>query len=74
MAASSIARVQRHRQRERDGMVRLTIWENEAAIGNLLAHHGLLPAYGIDDRDQLNAAWREFVARLLAADAEQHSG
>jgi hypothetical protein len=39
MAASSTARSRRCRQRKRDGMVRLTIWEKEAAIGNLLAHH-----------------------------------
>jgi hypothetical protein len=55
-------------------MVRLTTWENEAAIDNLLAHHGLLPAYGADNRDQRDAAWREFIARLLAADAAHHYG
>jgi hypothetical protein len=74
VSSSSTARSRRCRQRKRDGMVRLTIWEKEAAIGNLLAHHELLPAYGTDDRDKLNSAWREFVARLLAADAEQHYG
>jgi hypothetical protein len=71
-AASSILRVQRHRRRERDGMVRLTIWKNETAVDNLLAHHGLLPPYGADNRDQRDAAWSEFIDRLLAADAEQH--
>jgi len=33
-----------------------------------------LPHYGTDDRDALNAAWREFIARLIEADARQHQG
>jgi hypothetical protein len=74
MTADSTARSRRHRQRERDGIVRLEIDVDETAIANLLAHHGLLPAYGTDDRDQLQAAWREFIARLIEADARQHQG
>jgi hypothetical protein len=53
-------------------MVKLSIWENEAAIDDLLAHHGLAPACGFDDPERRNDAWREFIARLIAADAKQH--
>jgi hypothetical protein len=31
-------------------LVRLAIDVDEAAVGDLLAHHGLLPPYGTDDR------------------------
>jgi hypothetical protein len=54
--------------------VRLEVLVDEAAVGELLAHHGLLPAYGTDDRDQLNAAFAELMKRLIEADAEQHRG
>ena len=69
--------------------MRLVIDVDEVAVGQLLAHHGLLPHYGTDDRAALHAAWREyiaehpdevneafceFIARLIAKDAEQHGG
>jgi hypothetical protein len=73
-ASSSTARSRRCRQRARDGLVQLTIEVDEIAVGDLLTHHGLLPAGGTDDRDELDAAWREFVARLITADAKQHYG
>jgi len=71
-AAASTRRSRKCRQRKRDGLVQLVIDVDEIAVGNLLAHHGLLPPYGTDDRDELDAAWREFIARLIAADAKQH--
>jgi hypothetical protein len=52
--------------------VRLVIDIDEAAVGALLAHHGLLPHYRCDDRGQLNAAVAELIERLIRADAEQH--
>jgi hypothetical protein len=73
-ARSSTQRSRRFRERERNGQVRLVIDVDEVAVATLLAHHGLLPHYGTDDRDALNAAWREFIARLIEADARQHQG
>jgi len=56
-------------------MVALTTWQNDVAVDALLHHHGLGPQHGFgDDHDKRNAAWNELVARLIAADAEQHYG
>ena len=73
--AASTERSRLHRQRERDGMVPLTTWQNEAQVDAFLGHHGLAPRHGFgDDHDKRNAAWNELVARLIAADARQHYG
>jgi hypothetical protein len=71
---NSTARSRRFRARQRDGIVQLTVEVDEVAVSNLLAHHGLLPHYGTDDRDQLNDAIAELIDRLIRADAEQHHG
>ena len=54
--ASSTARSRRCRQRKRDGKVPLTVEVDEAGIEALLAHHGLMPSCGSDDRDVVNHA------------------
>jgi hypothetical protein len=38
----------------------------------LLIHHGLLPAYGTDDRHVFEDVLAELIARLTAVDAVQH--
>jgi hypothetical protein len=56
-------------------MVQLTTWQNDAEVDALLEHHGLAPRHGFgDDADKRNAAWNEFVARLIVADAKQRYG
>jgi hypothetical protein len=72
MTADSTQRSRRFRERERNGQVRLTAWKDEIAVDTLLHHHGLAPAQGFDDPDKRNAAWDEFVDRLIRVDAEQH--
>jgi hypothetical protein len=52
----------------------LPIEIDEAGVGVLLTHHGLLPAYGTDDRATLAAALEELIERLIAADAAQQNG
>jgi hypothetical protein len=72
--ASSAARSRRCRARARNGLVVLPIEIDEAGVGVLLTHHGLLPAYGTDDRATLAAALEELIERLIAADAAQQNG
>jgi hypothetical protein len=69
---SSTMRSQRCRQRERDGMVRLMTWQNEAEVDALLYDHGKAPQHGWgDDNDKRNAAWNELVKELLDANARR---
>ncbi len=74
MGATSTARSHRFRQRKRAGKVPLTIEIDEAGIEALLAHHGLLPACGSDDRQATAQALEHLLQLLIAADAEQHHG
>jgi hypothetical protein len=74
MMATNTARVQRFRQRKRAGKVPLTIEVDEAGIESLLAHHGLMPACGSDDRQAVVRALERLLQLLIAADAAQHNG
>ena len=74
MATNSTARSRRFRQRRRAGKVQLTIEVDEAGLEALLAHHGLLPACGSDDRQATAQALEQLLQLLIAADAEQRHG
>ncbi len=73
MNASSTARVRRWRARRRAGRVVVHLEIDEVAVGELLAHHGVLPPCGCDDSATLGHALEQFIERLTAADAEQHN-
>ncbi len=64
-------RTRRWRARHRAGKAVLHIEVDETAVGELLTHHGLLPACGCDDSATLGHALEQFIERLTAADAEQ---
>ena len=74
MGASSTARSHRFRQRRRAGKVPLTVEVDEAGLEALLAHHGLMPACGADDRHATVHALEQLLQLLIAADAEQRHG
>jgi hypothetical protein len=74
VGSTSTLRSRRCREKAAAGVVRLVVDVDETAVTDLLAHHGLLPAYGTDDRCQLASAFAELMKRLLEADAEQHRG
>ncbi len=59
MNAASTARVLRWRARHRAGRVVVQIEIDETAVGELLAHYGLLSACGCDDSATLGwpARW-----------------
>jgi hypothetical protein len=71
-AAAATVRSRRFRQRRRAGKVPVTIEVDEAGIEALLAHHGLMPSYGSDDRDAIGRALERLVEILIAADAAQY--
>jgi hypothetical protein len=73
MGASSTARSRHFRQRKRAGKVQLTIEIDEAGLEVLLAHHGLVPACGSDDRNAVVHALEQLLQLLIAADAAQHN-
>jgi hypothetical protein len=71
--ANSTARSRHYRQRRRAGKVQLTIEIDEAGLEALLAHHGLVPASGCDDRHATARALEQLLQLLIAADAAQHN-
>jgi hypothetical protein len=73
MTAAGAARVRRWRRRHRAGRAVVHLEIDEAAVGELLAHHGLLPPCGCDDAAALGHALEKLVERLTAADAEQYT-
>jgi hypothetical protein len=73
MGATSTARSRHFRQRKRNGLVQLTIEIDEAGLEALLAHHGLMPICGADDRHATIHALEQLLQLLIAADAEQHN-
>jgi hypothetical protein len=73
MGQTSTARSQHFRQRKRSGRVQLTIEIDEAGLEALLAHHGLLPICGCDDRNAVVQALEQLLQLLIAADAAQHN-
>jgi hypothetical protein len=74
MGATSTARSRHCRQRKRDGKVQLTIEADEAGLEALLAHHGLLPNCGSDDRHAITRALEELIRLLIEASAAQRYG
>ncbi len=74
MGTSATARSWHYRRRKRAGKVQLTIEVDEAGLEALLAHHGLMPACGSDDRQATVQALEQLLQLLIAADAEEHHG
>jgi hypothetical protein len=72
-ATSTAARSRRYRQRNRNGNLLVHFEINEVGLLDLLVHHGLLPSCGSDNRDVIDAALKELIERLIAADAAQHN-
>jgi hypothetical protein len=60
--SSSTARARLCRQRARAGKVPIHIEVDEISTELLLIHHGLLPAYGTDDRRVFEDALTELSA------------
>jgi hypothetical protein len=73
-AANSTARSRHCRARRRAGKLQLTIEADEAGLEALLAHHGLLPNCGSDDRHAITRALEELIRLLIEASAAQRYG
>ena len=72
MGASATVRSWHYRRRKRAGKVQLTVEVDEAGLEMLLAHHGLMPICGCDDRNAVTQALEQLLQLLIVADAEQH--
>ena len=71
--SSPAARSRRYRQRNRNGNLLVHLEIDEVGLLELLKDHGVLSRDNADNRDAIDAALKELIERLIAANAAQHN-